>query len=279
MEKKFNVTFNELSESKQRQELDFDSGELSEELLKLGAKSQYENIRLLVIDYSGTSSSMLSEILKEEKSTDIIIAIWEKPNFEKNRENLQILSVSPNPKIRSLVAKYEGTPSDMLDTMLEKEYDDEVIYTIWYNPNFIKTDKNLQILSKSSNWDFRLMVAEYEGTPSDMLDSMLEQENYDNVIASILNNSNFKKNDKKLEKLSKTDDLDIRYWIAEYEETPSYILDTMLKEEGNKIVFRTIIKNPNFRKNIKNNLIIMKKKLLLILLDRISITDSKNSEG
>ena len=183
--KKFNVSFNDLSENAQRNMLLSDN---SKETLELALYSEYPDIRKQALKQDNVTSEMLNEFLSSEmeKSQEEYELIFSHPNFEKNEQNFEILAFCDIPKIQAQVAKLT-TSSDLLSSMISIDKE-SVIENIITNPHYQKDSTNLYILSKSTSWRVRMIPAEDPETPEDVLSYWLLEEYTDEVFTAILRN-------------------------------------------------------------------------------------------
>lgn len=183
--KKFNVSFNDLSEKAQKNMLLSDN---SKQTLELALYSEYPNIRRYALEQNEVTSEMLNNFLysETEKTQEEYELVFYHPNFEKNEQNLEILAFCDIPKIQARVAKLT-TSTDLLSSMTSIDNED-VIENIITNPNYQKDTTDLYTLSKSSSWRVRMIPAEDPETPIDTLSIWLLEEYSDEVFSAILRN-------------------------------------------------------------------------------------------
>ena len=200
-----------------------------------------------------------------ENDTDVIEAIINNSNFKMDDKTRELLAKSNYSEYRELVAKDEGSSSEFLNQNLLKEIEegdnDDVIEAIVNNPNFKMENGTRKKLAESDSWRNRGLAAEDEGSSSEFLNQMfhneLENENDTDVIEAIINNSNFKMDDKTRELLAKSDYMENRELVAKDEGSSSEFLNRMFRwemEKDNGVmwiseVFQVILDNPNFKMN------------------------------
>ena len=257
------IQFNDLSEQSQ-EKLYFQEKEKFEMEV---VKSQYANIRRLLIKDEKTSSNTLDEIFKVETeiygNAQNIVALWNHPNFEKNDEKRKTLATSDSWEIRKIATEDEESSSKLLNEMyrneIQGEYNEEIIEAILYNPNFQMEKETLKVLAKSEEWDDRLEAAKYDGeeTSSEFLNEMyrneIQGEHDEDVILAILNNTKFQMEKETLKVLAKSKKWEDRLEAAKYdgEETSSEFLNEMYRNEiqgeGNDDVEDAILNNLIFK--------------------------------
>ena len=244
------IQFNDLSEQSQ-EKLYFQEKEKFEMEV---VKSQYANIRRLLIKDEKTSSNTLDEIFKVETeiygNAQNIVALWNHPNFEKNDEKRKTLATSDSWEIRKIATEDEESSSKLLNEMyrneIQGEYNEEIIEAILYNPNFQMEKETLKVLAKSKKWEDRLEAAKYDGeeTSSEFLNEMyrneIQGEGNDDVEDAILNNLIFKMEEETWNILAKSPYWQDRIRAAKEESASSEQLQKMYLTETEEKVLKAI---------------------------------------
>ena len=253
------VQFNDLTEEMQEKLY----LERKAEFEKEATKSQYAKIRRLIINEDEIDPIVLDEVFNLEAeiygNRENLNLIWKHPKFEKNDDKRKILAESDDWEIRMIPAEDEESSSEFLNQILrdkiQGDEDGEVIEAIINNPNFKMDEKTREMLAKSDDRYYRIMAADDEGSSSEFLNQMLQNEiqgyGDSKVIETIVNNPNFKMDEKTREMLAESGEWRIRMIPAKYEGSSSEFLNQMLRDEiqdyGDCDVIETIINNPNFK--------------------------------
>lgn len=219
----------------------------------------------------GSSSEVLNQMLRNKIEKGIssreVEEIINNPNFKMDEETRKMLAESEEWEDRILAAEDEGSSSEFLNQMFRNELENEdygdadVTEAIINNPNFKMNEEARKKLAGSDYWRDRVLVAEDERSSSEFLNQMfrneLENENDTDVIEAIINNSNFKMDDKTRELLAKSNYSEYRELVAKDEGSSSEFLNRMFRwemEKDNGVmwiseVFQVILDNPNFKMN------------------------------
>lgn len=253
------VEFNDLLENTQKRLYLQDSEKFEE----YAAKSQFTEVRKLVIKNNQASSTNLDEIFKleiEKEGITNLTLLWNHPNFQKDNKKRRILEKGKY-DLREILANDKDSSSDFLNEMirgeeLQKGRHPAIMQAILKNKNFKMENETRKMLAKDTRSVFRVMAAKDKNSSSEFLNEMLrrelQNENNEKVIETIMANKNFKMEVKTREMLAEDENFRWRKKVAEDKETPSKLLNQMLQEELNYVrtcesVIVSIIANKNFK--------------------------------
>lgn len=226
------------------------------EFEKEAITSEYAIIRKMVIQDENTSKEALEEGFKFELDNreEYIRLYWERQDLPLREEKRKVLANSSNWVHRNLVAGDEKTSNELLNEMLIKEEDRNIIDTITNNKEFQMKLDSLQQLAKSRKGKCRLLVAKCKESPSDLLNELLQivvKNKYSSdEVDAIMSNDNFKMEEKSVQILAKTNCSYYRK-IAARLATSEELLDEMLVKEIERWqdgdVITAIMKNVYFK--------------------------------
>jgi len=173
--------------------LDNPNFKMDNDTRKLYATSENDEDRRVAAEDEGSSSEFLNQMLRDEIENDeedtVIYTILDNPNFKMDNDIRKVLAKSENWKYRCIVAKNEGSSSELLNQMLRDEIghgdDEDVINSIRKNPNFKMDDDTRKALANSDNYGYRIMAVEDEGTTREFLENMYLKEKDEDVLEAI----------------------------------------------------------------------------------------------
>lgn len=241
---------------------------------EVAAKSQYAEIRKLVVDNEESSSKSLDEIFKIETQSfscrDIISLLWKHKNFEKNDEKAYILMKSS--KFIYVLLEDEGISSELINKIILysiKWFDDEeIVYTAIKKINFQMESKTRISLAKSGKWEYREIAAEDIGASEEFLNQMLideiQGERDEDVISAIANNCNFVLGNKAKEIIKEIlmEDCKHHYVFIRDKKSSSELLNEVLRRQivdgVNWSVVDSILEHQNFKMDDKTRNLILK---------------------
>jgi len=229
------IQFNNLSEEMQKEMYLKDKRKFKKE----ASKSVFESVRELVARDKKTSSEILNEMLRneieEDNDEDIIDSILNKPNFKMELETRKVLAKSEFLQCRRKVAQDEETSSKLLNQMLRDEViNDEaavVIDDILDNPNFKMEDETRKLLANLRDYEYRLIVAQDEGTSRELLENMYSEEFEEEVFEALEHNLLKKviEESTKLNAVQKEKIFDIAIDCVDKEEPLAHYLEKILE--------------------------------------------------
>lgn len=173
-------------------------------------------------------------------------------------------------EIRKLVIENEQSSSTILDEVFKTEVKQNEspknVKLLKEKTNFRMDNEKRKELAKSKSWQYRQIAAEDEENSSEFLNQMLKDEIEDeadsDVIEAILNNPNFKMEEKTRNVIAKSENFLHRQIAAVDEESSSEFLSQLLKNEiegwDDFDVIRSILNNPNFKMEGKTRNILAK---------------------
>lgn len=218
MTKKFNVTFDELSESAQLERV---SNNPSQEIIELGTKSVYDIVRYTALykadpslnrlmqeldSKSNNSTSddldyvlktyfnsckMLQKIFERTTSSKLMHCILGMKNFQFNDACLLKAAKSSDEGLRSVAASSPIADQALLENMLMVENKSKVVYIILHRRDYRLTSAVEKRLSSHPHWEIRQFLAECSKTSTSALVDMFMVEKYTNIFRAIWNNPNF----------------------------------------------------------------------------------------
>lgn len=195
----------------------------------------------------------------EVQFNDLTEEMQEKLYLERKAEFEKEATKSQYAKIRRLIINEDEIDLVVLDEVFNLEAEiygnRENLNLIWKHPKFEKNDDKRKILAESDDWEIRMIPAEDEESSSEFLNQILRDkiqgDEDGEVIEAIINNPNFKMDEKTREMLAESGEWRIRMIPAKYEGSSSEFLNQMLRDEiqdyGDCDVIETIINNPNFK--------------------------------
>jgi len=232
---------------------------------EVAAKSQYYEVRRLVVNNEESSSKSLDEIFKIEIQSfshrDIISLLWQHPNFEKNDEKFNIIMKSSKGDLIFVLAEDEKISSELLNQIIldtiKRSGDDDIIHTAIKNPNFKMGNETRIKLAESQHWEYRQIAAKEERCSEAFLNQMLvaeiQGEEDEDVIKAITKNCNFVLDDPTREVILKEDKY--HYILIGDKKCPSKFLNRVLRREiidgVDMTVIDSILLHPNFKMDDK----------------------------
>lgn len=169
-----------------------DNFEMEEETRRVLAKSDNYYYRCIAAEHESNSctlTQMLQDEIQGHDDRDVINAILNNQNFKMNDETRKILTKSDDWRHRQIAAKDEGSSCEFLNKMLQDEVqgpdDSDVVEAILNNPNFKMEDETRKVLAKSSDEDYRKMIAEDDASSEELLEDMYLRETDEDVFKAI----------------------------------------------------------------------------------------------
>lgn len=152
----------------------------SDEKRNMLLKSNIEEIKIIVAEDPESSSDLLNQIVLDEVKNDgfqsVVEAATNNPNFKMGHEARIRLAESKKWFFRKMAAESKDASSKFLEQMLIDEIygerDEDVIYPIMNNQNFVMSDKARKALADSDNYNLQCIVAEDDETPIELLENM-----------------------------------------------------------------------------------------------------------
>lgn len=250
--------FNDLSEQTQEKLYLQDKKKFQDD----ASKSQYANIRKLLIEDEECEVSILDEIFKVETENyaniENIVQIWNHPKFEKTDEKRKVIAESDWWRLRVILAEDEGSTSELLNEMfrkeMQKEQDQDVMTAILNNENFKMDIETFSLFVNSGSEGYREIAASYMEDSirlNELLRSEVEGENCASVTDAILENECFEMEEKTLKVLANSCcDEDREVAVKDKNATAEFLNKILRRElEGRAIstVIQECMKNQNFQ--------------------------------